>query len=417
MKTDSRVLTIPALVAALLLCQAPAVLAQAADEAAIPAPDMRSCQVRWQSQAREQGLSAATVEQLIPTLQYLPKILELDRRQPEFTSTFASYLSRRVTDSRIEKGLSLRKDYARLLDNLSYQYGIPQQILLAFWGLETNYGGYLGTTETLNALATLGCDPRRSDYFSRELLIALGLVEHHKLKPENMRGSWAGAMGHTQFMPSNYKRYGRDGDGDGRIDLWNSPTDALTSAANFLEQLGWQRGARWGREIRLPANFDYSLAGLKQARPLREWQQLGLLQANGGPLPVADFDAALLVPAGHRGPAFLVYKNFRIIMRWNNSEAYALSVGLLSDRIEGKPGLVVAPPENLAKISRAQIKALQAALNDKGYDSGTPDGIAGPGTRGAIRQFQASRGMIADGYYSSDVFAALGIAPTPATSN
>lgn len=377
--------------------------------AKITPPDMQSCQLRWQQQAQQQGLDTQVVEQLIPNLQYLPKVLQLDRRQPEFTSTFARYLSLRVTDKRIEKGHELEGQYATLLNRLTRDYGVPQQILLAFWGLETNYGGYLGTTRTLDALATLGCDQRRSDYFSRELLIALELVQSHDLDPQTMRGSWAGAMGHTQFMPSNYKRYGIDGDGDGRVDLWASPTDALTSAANFLQQLGWQTGARWGREVRLPAGFDYSLAGLDKPRPLREWQKLGLRHAKGGPLPIADFEAALLVPAGHSGPAFLVYKNFRIIMRWNNSEAYALSVGLLSDRINGTDGLQVPPPSKLQRISRHQIKALQTALNQHGFNAGPADGIAGPGTRAAIRDFQASRNMIADGYYSAEVFAALGL--------
>ncbi len=390
------------------ILSSPAARAQSSVD--IAAPDMQACQQRWQATARSQGLDKHLIEELIPQLRYLPEVLQLDRRQPEFTSTFASYLSRRVTDTRIEKGRTLGQQYATLLDNLAFEYGIPQQILLAFWGLETNFGGYLGKTSTLDALATLGCDARRSDYFSRELLIALRLVQTHALDPAAMRGSWAGAMGHTQFMPSNYLRYGRDGDGDQRIDLWGSPTDALTSAAHFLQQLGWERGARWGREVRLPAGFDYSLAGLKQARPLREWQRLGLRHAHGGPLPVADFDAALLVPAGHLGPAFLVYKNFRIIMRWNNSESYALSVGLLSDRIDGSQGLQVPPPQGLERISLAQIKALQRALNQRGFDAGKPDGIAGPGTRAAISQFQASRNMIADGYHSAEVFQALGIA-------
>lgn len=389
------------------LLQAPAAIA--AEAPAISPPDMQSCQLRWQQQARKQALGSWVVDELIPQLQYLPKVLELDRRQPEFTSTFARYLSLRVTDKRIQQGQKLQQEYAELLNKLTRQYGIPQQVLLAFWGLETNYGGYLGTTRSLDALATLACDKRRSGYFSRELLVALELVQSHNLKPQDMRGSWAGAMGHTQFMPSNYKRYGIDGDGDGRVDLWASPTDALTSAANFLQQLGWREGERWGREVRLPANFDYTLAGLDKDRPLREWQKLGLRHAQGGPLPVADFDASLLVPSGHKGPAFLVYKNFRIIMRWNNSQAYALSVGLLSDRIDGAAGLQVPPPQNLQRISRDQIKALQTALNERGFKAGPADGIAGSGTRAAIRAFQARNNMIADGYYSSEVFAALGL--------
>ena len=336
-------------------------------------------------------------------------MLELDRRQPEFTSTFGDYLSKRVTDTRIERGQQLRQEKAELLQSLNKKYGIPESILLAFWGLETNFGGYMGNMSTLDSLATLACDARRSDYFTRELMTALELVERHKLDPDAMRGSWAGAMGHTQFMPSNYRQYGLDGDGDGQINLWDSQTDALTSAANFLQRLGWQADARWGREVSLPKNFDYTLADIKRPRALSEWQQLGVRDGRGGALPVADFEAALLVPSGHTGPAFLVYKNFRIIMRWNNSLAYALSVGLLADRIDGAAPLAHPPTADDGKISYQRMKDLQTKLNALGFDAGKPDGIAGSGTRGAIRAFQTSRKMIADGYYSAEVFEALGL--------
>ena len=399
---------------ALIVAMLPLSAAWAQDDDASPInpPDMHACKSRWQALAHEQGLSESTRSQLIPQLEYLPRVLELDRRQPEFSSTFGNYLNRRVTDARIEKGQALLQQHRALLNQLTRKYGVPQHILVAFWGLETNYGGYLGDTRTLDALATLGCDERRSRYFTAELMNALSLVETHRLDPARMRGSWAGAMGHTQFMPSNYKRYGVDGDGDGRVDLWQSTTDALTSAANFLEQLGWNREQRWGREVSLPANFDYRLAGIKSRRPLSEWQRLGVRHANGGPLPLADFEAALIVPAGHTGPAFLVYHNFRIIMRWNNSQAYALSVGLLADRIVGAAPLVHPPQDELARISRSQIKALQTRLNALGFDAGKPDGIAGSGTRAAIRAFQASRGMIADGYHSAQVFRALDVPMT-----
>ncbi len=386
--------------------------AQQHTTAPIAAPDMHACKSRWQTLAHERGLNETTRSQLIPKLEYLPRVLELDRRQPEFSSTFSNYLNRRVTDTRIEKGQALLQQNRALLDQLTIKYGVPQHILVAFWGLETNYGGYLGDTSTLDALATLGCDERRSRYFTAELMNALSLVETHQLDPAHMRGSWAGAMGHTQFMPSNYRRYGVDGDGDGRVDLWQSTTDALTSAANFLEQLGWKKDQRWGREVNLPDDFDYRLAGIKSKRPLSEWQRLGVRHANGGRLPIADFEAALIVPAGHTGPAFLVYHNFRIIMRWNNSQAYALSVGLLADRIMGAAPLTHPPQDELARISRSQIMALQSRLNELGFDAGQPDGIAGSGTRAAIRAFQASRDMIADGYHSAQVFRALDVPMT-----
>ncbi len=365
------------------------------------------CIPRWQQLATDQGLPSSVVAQLIPALSEIPRVLELDQRQPEFTSTFAGYLKTRLTSTRIERGQILLEEQAELLARLTRQYGVPGRFLVAFWGLETNFGSYLGNMSTLNALATLACDERRSAYFTRELLTALDLVQRQKLDPAAMTGSWAGAMGHTQFMPSNYAHYGVDGDGDGRIDLWGSIPDALSSAANFLQQLGWDAGVRWGREVSLPTDFDYALAGLDQPRPLEEWRRLGLRHAQGGPLPVAPIDAALLVPAGHTGPAFLAYQNFRVIMRWNRSEFYALSVGLLADRIAGAGPLVRPPPQDTARLSRASIEALQSALNRRGFDAGTPDGILGPGTHRAISRFQASRGMIADGYHAPEVFAAL----------
>ncbi len=380
--------------------------------ATLPAgADFGACVGNWQDMARDAGLSSRVVEQIIPRLSPQPRVIELDRRQPEFTSSFADYLGRRVTDSRIEKGQQLLQSHAALLEGLTRQYGVPGRFLVAFWGLETNFGGYLGDTPTLDALATLACDARRSDYFTAELLQALALIERHDLDPARMRGSWAGAMGQTQFMPSNYARYGVDGDGDGRIDLWGSIPDALTSAAHFLQQLGWEPEMRWGREVRLPSGFDYGLAGRGNARPLRDWARLGVRHAEGGPLPVADFDAALIVPAGHQGPAFLVYRNFRTIMRWNNSEFYALSVGLLADRLIGAPPLQQPPPQDTRRVSIASIKALQTRLNELGFDAGKADGIIGPGTRQAIAAFQASRRMIADGYHSAAVFAALDIDP------
>lgn len=369
--------------------------------------DFQQCQNRWMEQVSAHGLDKAFASPLIAGLAPIERVLELDRQQPEFTSSFGHYLERRLTDSRIEKGQVLLQKHADLLAQLTRRYGIPGRILVAFWGLETNYGGYLGNMPTLNALATLACDERRSRYFTGELLQAIRLVQVHDLNPGKMRGSWAGAMGQTQFMPSNYHRYGVDGDGDGKIDLWNSVPDALHSAANFLHQLGWESGLRWGREVQLPDAFDYALAGLKQPRPLREWADLGVLHAHGGALPVADVDAALLVPAGHTGPAFLVYQNFRTIMRWNNSESYALSVGLLADRLIGA-GPLTREPEQL-RISLDRIREMQNRLNELGFDAGTADGIVGPGTRSAIRAFQQSRGMIPDGYHSADLLRALGV--------
>jgi membrane-bound lytic murein transglycosylase B len=260
---------------------------------------------------------------------------------------------------------------------------------------------------TLDSLATLACDPRRDGYFSSEFLTALRVMERESLQPEQMRGSWAGAMGHTQFMPTNYLKYAIDGDGDGRKNLWRSERDALASAANFLSQIGWQREFRWGREVVLPQGFDYSHAGRSNSRPVNDWRAQGVRSADGTELPPADVNSSILVPAGHRGPAFLVYGNFAVIMRWNQSENYALSVGLLADRIVGGSGLVRPPPADQKPIAKADVERLQMKLNQLGYQAGEPDGVFGSGTRKALSAFQRDKGMISDGYPDPDVLQLL----------
>ena len=375
-----------------------------ADEAAFPA-----CLTDIQARASELELSESTVKTVIPQLEFQPRVIELDRSQPEFTSSFADYFSRRVSPARIEKGRNLYLEHAAFLADLTRRYDVPGQYLVAFWGLETNYGSYLGNTPTLDALATLACDGRRGEYFTTELLVALQLLEEHRLQPDAMRGSWAGAMGHTQFMPSNYARYAIDGDGDGRIDLWGSPRDALASAAAFLAQIGWVRQQRWGREVRLPQAFPSSQLG--EQRELNEWREQGLRRADGGPLPVvAGMQAELIVPAGHQGPAFLVYENFEVIRRWNRSNSYALSVGHLADRITGAGGLVQAPPADQPRLHRTQVVQLQETLAARGFDSGEPDGIIGPATRSALLAFQLQAGLVGDGFPDRGTLQRLGVA-------
>jgi membrane-bound lytic murein transglycosylase B len=223
-----------------------------------------------------------------------------------------------------------------------------------------------------------------------------------------MQGSWAGAMGHTQFMPSVFLRYALDYDGDGKRDLWGSLPDALASAANFLRGIGWQKEQRWGREVSLPENFPYEKAGLATSLSLQQWQSLGVRQANGADLPGEDMQASLLVPTGHEGPAFLVYDNFHVIMRWNRAEAYALAVGHLADRINGA-GTLKRQPVQAPRLSREQIIDLQTSLNEKGFSAGEPDGVLGPGTRAAVSRYQKSRQQVADGFISKALLAELGI--------
>lgn len=381
----------------------------AVNPALVSADEFADCVMGLQQQALTQGIPKSVVEGSLAKVAYVPKVIELDRRQPEFTQSFANYLNRRVTDWRVARGRAVLKDQRVLLDRLVKEYGVPAQYLVAFWGLETNYGTYLGNMPILDSLATLACDERRSTFFTKELIEALHLLSLPGIK-EPMLGSWAGAMGHTQFMPSAYRRYALDGDGDGSADLWNSIPDALTSAANFLQQLGWQRDLRWGREVKLPKQFNYVAAGLKNKQTMTYWQQQGITGTNGESLPSGDALAAVLVPAGYNGPAFLVYGNFEVIMRWNRSEFYALAVGHLADRVNGGGGLFQPPPEDMPDLSIEKVKELQAKLNDLGFDTGTPDGIFGPGTRQALGLFQQSKNMIADGYPHREVFTRLGIA-------
>ncbi|MCW8109786.1 lytic murein transglycosylase [Alteromonas ponticola] len=371
-------------------------------------PEFDECKLELRDQAKQSGVSHEVADKVFDKLVYQPRVIELDRSQPEFVQTFPNYFSKRVTDWRVEKGRQMYAEHKSLLDALNNKYGVPPHYLIAFWGLETNFGSYKGKMPVLDSLATLACDPRRSKFFTQELITAVKLLERESLEQDKMVGSWAGAMGHTQFMPSAYARYAIDGDNDGRVDLWESEQDALTSAANFLAELGWQPGFRWGREIQLPENFDYDLAGYSNRRTLSEWQELGIKQADGKPLGEGDVPAYIVVPAGYKGPAFIAYPNFRVIMRWNNSEFYAIAVGHLADRIIQGERLATALPE-LPTYSRDDIIALQTALNNAGFDVGKPDGIIGPATRKGIRAFQRQHKLIADGFPGLEVMKKAGV--------
>lgn len=366
------------------------------------------CLSELKEKALGEGVAARLIDETFPKLKPVKKVVELDAKQPEFTDTFATYFNKRVNEYRIEKGRELFVTHKALLQNLTREYGVPPQYILAFWGLETNYGGYLGGMPTLDSLATLACEPRRKAFFSGEFVAALQLMERNQLDLDDLKGSWAGAVGHTQFMPTNYLKFAVDGDGDGVVNLWASVPDALTSAANFLRALGWQKELRWGREVALPKGFAYELAGVKNSKTLAQWKKLGVRTATNGVLPVVDgLNATLLVPAGHQGPAFLVYTNFDVIMGWNRSESYALAVAHLADRINGAGGLRFPPPVDAPRLMVEDVKKLQIKLNELGFDAGTEDGILGPSTRNAIRGFQLQQNLIADGYPATEVFEKL----------
>lgn len=381
-----------------LLCQQPAFARDV---------EFEICISELQHRARSEKLSAQVVDEVLVKLKRQQRVLELDRSQPEFTQTFADYFHRRVTPERIERGKALLNQYDPFLSDLTRKYGVPGRYLVAFWGLETNFGSYLGKMPTLDCLATLACDQRRSEFFTKELMQALALLERESLSPAEMRGSWAGAMGHTQFMPSTYRNYATDGDDDGQVNLWRSERDALASGANYLENLGWQKGQRWGREVLLPEDFPYAMTGLNNSRPLAYWRDLGVSFANGATIPDIDMLASVLVPVGHSGPAFLVYPNFHVILQWNRSEHYALAVGLLADRLIGAGPLVRSPSTEEAVLSRNAVENMQRQLNHLGFNAGEIDGFFGSMTQSALREFQASNGMIADGYPDRTTLCAL----------
>jgi membrane-bound lytic murein transglycosylase B len=357
-------------------------------------------------EAREQGISETTLAAL-DGLEPLERVLELDNSQPEFVQTFTRYIDLRVTPGQISRGRNLLDQHGALLREVQNQYGVQPHYLVAFWAIESNYGRATGGFSVLEALATLAFDPRRSEFFRRELLTALRIIDEGHIAPDAMSGSWAGAMGQLQFLPSVFYRYGVDGDNDGRIDIWNSLPDVFHSAANFLSESGWQGDERWGREVLLPEDFDFRLAGTATRLPLQEWRDMGLTQVDGSRLPVAaDMEASVILPAGANGPAFLAYSNFRATMRYNPSTFYALTVGHLADRYTGGSA-IQRMPENEQALSVAEVRELQERLNALGYDSGEPDGRVGRMTRAAIRAWQDDQDLPMDGYASGQLLAAI----------
>ncbi len=363
----------------------------------------------WLGELRAEARSLGIGEDTLAALDGvapLPRVLELDGDQPEFVQTFTRYIDLRVTPGQIGRGRQLLREHAGLLAEVRARYGVQPHYLVAFWAIETNFGSATGGFSVLEALATLAYDPRRADFFREQLLTALWIIDDGHIAAERMTGSWAGAMGQLQFLPTVFRNYAVDGDGDGRADIWGSLPDVFHSAANFISQSGWRGDERWGREVVLPEGFDYALVGTRERKPLARWRELGLRTVAGEPIPVADMEAAVALPAGAGGPAFLTYNNFRVTMRYNPSVFYAITVGHLADRFTGGPAIAHMPANETA-LSRVQVAELQEKLNRLGFDPGEADGRVGSRTRAAIRAYQSNQGLIPDGHASLELLDGL----------
>lgn len=351
----------------------------------------------FSAQALEAGIRPATVRDVLGKAQWLPRVVELDRAQPEFTRTPWAYLDSAVSPQRIAQGQAQLAAHSAALQAAAARYGVPASIVTAIWGMESNYGSNFGTFRTVDALATLAYEGRRRAWAQTELLAALRIIDQGDIAADRMIGSWAGAMGHTQFLPSVFLAYAVDADGDGHRDIWGSVPDVTASTAHFLARSGWKSGEPWGAEVQLPPTFDHARAAAAVRQTTAQWESEGVRSIDGAPLPDLA-GASIVTPAGARGPAFLVGNNFRTILRYNNSVNYALAVGLLARQIDGGDGLLTPWPRDLPALSRGEIKVLQQALNDRGLGAGAVDGVLGPATRAGVRRLQQSLGLPADGF-------------------
>ena len=339
------------------------------------------------------GVSNASFDTSTAGLAPDMSVLELLDAQPEFKTPIWDYLAALVDQQRVDDGQAMLKTHAATLAQVAQQYGVDAQTVVAVWGVESDYGKTFGKRPLLTSLATLSCFGRRQEFFRGEFFATLKLLQSGDLKPEGLTGSWAGAFGHTQFMPTTYQRIAVDGDGDGRRDLVASIPDALASTANYLKKAGWRTGEPWGYEVKLPAGFDASLAGRRSKRALNDWVARGVTRADGTPILPADAQAGVLLPAGVTGPAFLVFRNFDAIYSYNAAESYALAIATLSDRLRGGASLVTPWPTDDPGLGRGERKELQQLLLARGHAIGEADGMIGTLTRRAIVLEQQRLGM------------------------
>lgn len=388
------------------LMAALASLALAAPSGLAFAQSFESCLAGIRAEAANKGVSGATFDRVMAGVTPDPKVIESLQFQPEFRTPIWDYLATLVDEQKVAEGRAMMSKHAQALASAEQRYGVDRHTIAAVWGVESDFGNVTGRWGLPQALSTLACTaPRRRDYFRGELLATLQIVQRGDLAPEKLRGSWAGAFGQTQFMPSTYLRLAVDGDGDGRRNLVDSVPDALHSTANFLAKAGWRTGETWGYEVRVPAGYS-GPSGRRDKQPVSSWASRGIRAFDGGAL-TGSGSAGLLLPAGANGPAFLVFRNYDAAFSYNGADSYALAISLLSDRLRGKPGVRGAWPTDDRGLSRAERKELQQQLLRRGYQIGEADGAIGTATRKAIAEYQARLGLTQDGRAGGRVLDAL----------
>jgi lytic murein transglycosylase len=361
---------------------------------------------RFKTRAAGQGISQATIDRAFRGAGYLPGVIERDRNQTEFKRSLEDYLAIAASDERVSTGKAKLRQYNSTLSQIESRYGVEKQVVTAIWGLESRYGERRGDIQVVSALSTLAYDGRRGSFFESQLIAALKILQNGDTTVDRMTGSWAGAMGHTQFIPTSYQAFAVDFNGDGRRDIWSDdPTDALASAAAYLSRNGWTRGQPWGVEVRLPAGFAGPF-GRDTTRSPSQWAAQGVRDVNGGRVP--DYGAAsIIIPSSRNGPAFMTFRNFTVITRYNNSESYVIGIGHLSDRIVGGPPIRGSFPPDASGMTIDDRKELQRRLTAAGFDTDGADGVIGSNTEAAIRGYQRSVGLPETGEPSLDLLARL----------
>ena len=358
--------------------------------------------------AAKRGVSRATFDTYTNGLTPDLRIMDLMDTQPEFTKAFWDYLDLLVNENRIKRGREILAQYRPVFDAVEKAYGVDRHAVTAIWGIESNFGTSGGDRSVVRSTATLACVGRRQAYFRDEFLAALEILNRGDINPDRLKGSWAGAFGPTQFMPTSFKRFAVDFDGDGRRDVVDSIPDLIASTANNLKLDGWIAGQTWGYEVALPQGFNYLMADGAKAMPVKEWEKLGVARVNGKPYPRPTDRAYLFLPAGANGPAFLMLNNFRVLMKYNPAEAYALAIGHLGDRLRGDPPMVTAWPRQERVLTSAERYEMQQHLVRLGFDiGGEPNGRLNAKSRSAIRSFQASRGLVPDGFATANMLERL----------